>query len=389
LLLSRSELESLTKTYNDRHVSIYMPTRKAGAEILENSVRFRNLLDRAEEHLIEGGMRRPAAEELLSPARPLVEDELFWQRQSSGLAVFLAQGLARKYELPLDFDELVVVSDGFHIKPLLSVLASNGRFYVLALSQHETRLLQGTRHRIGEIRLDDREQIPATIVDILKWEDPEMQLQIHTTGSTRLRGGAPAVFHGHGMATDDDPKEKILRYFQRLDAGISDLLAGDNAPLVPVADDFVLARYREANTYPHLTDNGIPMVPKRLTPVELHQRAWAIVQPLFAQPEEQAREVYRHLEGTDSGRASSDLREIVPAAVFERVEGLFVASDHQQWGAFDPTAGGVSLHDEQKVGDRDLLDLAAAHTMVNGGWVFVVEGEGVPGGGPSAAVFRY
>lgn len=389
MLLSRSELESLTKIYNDRHVSIYMPTREAGAEILENSVRFRNLLDQAEEQLTDGGMRRPAAKELLSPARPLVEDELFWQRQRSGLAVFLAQGLARKYELPLDFDELVVVSDGFHIKPLLSVLANNGRFYVLALSQHETRLLQGTRHRVGEIDLAGREDVPETIVEILKWEDPEMRLQYHSATPHTLHHGAPAVFHGHGVASDDDPKEKILRYFQRLDAGISDLLAGDKAPLVPAADDFVLARYREANTYPHLTDEGIPVVPKELSAAELHRRAWAIVQPLFAQPEEQAREVYRHLKGNDSGRASNDLREIVPGAVFERVEGLFVAAGDQQWGVFDPTEGEVVLHDEQEVGDRDLLSLAAAHTMVNGGSVFVVEREEVPGKGPAAAVFRY
>ncbi len=389
MLLSRTELESLTAKYNDWHISIYLPTYKAGDEILENSVRFRNLLDRAEEQLVEAGMRRPEAKQLIGPARPLVNDELFWQRQSSGLAVFLAEGLARKYQLPLKLDELVVVSDRFHIKPLLSVLGNNGRFYVLALSQHETRLLQGTRHLIGEIDLGDREEVPETIVEILKWEDPEMRLQYHAATPHTLHHGAPAIFHGHGVASEDDPKEKILRYFHRLDAGISDLLAGDEAPLVPVADDFVLSRYRKANTYPYLTEEGVQVVPKRLGPAALHRRTWGIVQPLFTQAEDQAREVYRHLEGNDSERAANTVGEVVPAAVFERVEGLFVARDGHRWGVFDPSTGEVEVHEERRVGDRDLLSMAAAHTLLNGGWIFVVEREQVPGGAPLAAVLRY
>ena len=389
MLLSRTELKELMQKHNEWHVSIYVPTHQAGVEVLENTIRFRNLLDRAGEQLVKGGLRRPEVEALLGPARALVNDELFWQRQSSGLAVFLAEGLARKYRLPLEFDELVVATDRFHIKPLLSVLSNNGRFYVLALNQHESRLFQATRHLIGGIDLDDMEDIPETIVEILKWEDPEMQLQLHTTSSHTLHQGVEAVFHGHGMAMEDDPKERLLRYFQRLDAGISDLLAGDDAPLVPVADGFVLARYREANTYPHLTEDGVDIVPKQLGPMELHHQAWGIVQPFFARAENRAREVYRHLEGNDSERASNDLREIVPAAVFGRVEGLFVSRDDHRWGVFDATTGEVDQHAEQQVGDADLLDLAAANTVINGGWLFVVDPVDVPGGAAAAAVLRY
>jgi len=389
LLLSRSELEDLAQTYDEWHVSIYMPTHRAGDEILENSVRFKNLLDRAEEQLIEGGTRRPEAQELLSPARALVEDELFWQQQSDGLAVFVAESHARKYRLPLAFEELVVVSDHFHTKPLLSVLSNNGRFYILAVSQHETRLLQGTRHQISEIDLDDREEVPETTVEILKWEDPEMRLEHHTATESTLHQGVQAVFHGHGVASQDDPKQKVLRFLHRLDAGISDLLADDDAPLVPVADDFVLALYREANTYPHLVEDGVGVQPQELSPEMLHSRAWSIVQPLFRQAQERARDVYQHLQATDRERASDRVEEIVSAALFERVEGLFVATDEERWGTFDAESGEVDVHDRQEPGDRDLLSVAALHTMLNGGWVFLVASEELPGARSMAAVFRW
>lgn len=40
-------------------------------------------------------------------------------------------------------------------------------------------------------------------------------------------------------------------------------------------------------------------------------------------------------------------------------------------------------------GIQDLLDLAAAHTLRNGGTVYPVETEAVPGSGLVAAIFRY
>jgi len=388
LLLSQTELENLVDPQNGWHVSIFMPTREAGSGIVENAVRFRNLVDGAQERLVEVGMRPPEARSLLSPARALIEDEIFWQQQSQGLAVFLTEKMARKYWLPLDLEELVVVSDRFHVKPLLSVLSNNGRFYVLALSQHETRLLQGTRYRIGEINLDDREQVPDSIVDVLKWEDPEKQLQLHTGSESVLDGGVAAIFHGHGVASGDDLKEKIRRYFQRLDEGIAGLLGDDDAPMVPVADDFVLALYREANSYPQIVE-GVAQQPEALSLEALHQRAWAVVEPFFRQAEEQARDAYGHLRGTDEDRASDDVEVVVPAAAFGRVDGLFVARGEQIWGTFDREYGDVEIHEEQEPSDRDLLDVAAVETVLNEGWLFVVDPVDVPGGGELAAVLRW
>ncbi len=378
MLLSRSELEDLTQTYDQWHVSIYMPTYRAGDEIRQNAIRFKNLLNQAEEQLVEGGMRRPEAQELLSPGRALAEDEIFWQRRSDGLAVFLAEDMTRKYRLPLDFEDLLVVGGRFHVKPLLSVLSNNGRFYVLALSQHETRLLQGTRHRIGEIDLDDEERVPESIVEILKWEDPEKRLQAHTGTEAVIDGGVVVIFHGHGVASQDDPDDKILRYFQRLDLGVADLLADDDAPLVLAGDGFLLPLYREANSYPHLAQEGIAKQPDELSAEELHREAWSIVRSTFSQAQERAEETYHHLSGTESERVARDVEEVVRAAAFGRVEGLFVARDEQRWGAFDEETSAVELHEEQQPGDQDLLDVAAVQTMLHEGWLFVVDGQDVP-----------
>jgi hypothetical protein len=82
---------------------------------------------------------------------------------------------------------------------------------------------------------------------------------------------------------------------------------------------------------------------------------------------------------------------VIPAAYYGRVEQLFVAVGVQQWGLFNPgiSTSTIDVHSEPELGDEDLLDAAAVHTIVNGGTVYAVEPDKVPDEAPLAAVFRY
>jgi hypothetical protein len=68
---------------------------------------------------------------------------------------------------------------------------------------------------------------------------------------------------------------------------------------------------------------------------------------------------------------------------------LFVAVGVQQWGIFNPGSNIVDLHSEAELGDEDLLDAAAVHTVLNGGTVYAVEPNQVPDGVQIAAIFRF
>jgi hypothetical protein len=392
--LTKLDLRGLVEECERRCISIYMPTERAGKEVRQNPIRLKNLLAEAEEQLIEGGVRASEAQDLLGAARLLLQDSLFWQYQRDGLALFLSPDTLRYYRLPLNFKQLVVVSDRFHIKSLLPLLSADGRFYILTLSQEEIKLLRGTRHRVEEIELED---IPSSLVEVLKWDDPEKRLQFHTTTQTpggerapsAIGGVRPAIFHGHGVASADDPKDYISRYFHRVDEGISEVLSGERAPLVLAGVDYLHPIYRKANTYPHLVDDGIEGNPEELSAEELHRRAWSIVHPLFLADQKDAAARYRQLAGAGRERASSELGQVIPAAYHGRVETLFVALDLERWGVFDPDSNKIELHKEARPRDKDLLDLAAVHTLLNGGTVYAVESEKVPGGASLAALFRY
>jgi hypothetical protein len=385
-ILTRDDLRTLIRKPRGWCVSVFIPTHRAGREIQQDRIRLKNLLREAEEHLVTSGLRGPEAKDLLEPAGRLLHDGLFWQHQSDGLAIFLSREVFRTYRLPFDFEELVVVTDRFHIKPLLPLLSGDGRFYVLALSQNQLRLLQGTRYSVSEI---DLAEVPASLAEALRYDDPEKRLQWHTQTGTKTDGERAAIFHGHGVASADDPKNYILRYFHCVDEGLRDLVGGEEVPLVLAGVDYLLPIYKEANTYPHLVDEGIEGNPEELSAKELHQQAWAIVRPLFLAAQKEAGTRYRQLAGAGSEQASNDLKEVVPAAYHGRVEVLFVAVGFQQWGVFDPATDVVQLHEEAKPGDEDLLDFAAVQALLNSGTVYAVEPEKVPDEAPLAALLRY
>jgi hypothetical protein len=155
--------------------------------------------------------------------------------------------------------------------------------------------------------------------------------------------------------------------------------------LVLVGVDYLLPIYREASRYPHTIDEGVTGNPEGLRPDELHERAWEVVRPRFSEARQKAAAQYSQLAGT--GQTSMDVREIVAAAYYGRIETLFAASGTQRWGVFDPDTGQVNLH--QRPEGEDLLEFAAIQTVLHHGTVYVTNPENMPDDTDAVSVFRY
>ena len=379
--LSKDELKTLMSKQKGPCISLFMPAYRAGAEIQQNQIRFRNLLREAEEKLVANGHRSPEAKALLEPAQGLLGNVLFWRQQSGGLAIFLSADIFRYYLLPINLDELIVVADRFHVKPLLPALSGDGRYYILTLSQKGSRLYEGTKQNIREIELGT---IPKSLAEALQYDELEKQIRVYRgapmggeRGSTISSGGAELY----------DVKEDISKYFRQIDRGLHDLLRDERVPLVLAGVDYLFPIYREVNTYPYLMEDGIPGNPKGISTEQLHKLALEIVRPYFQKAENDAIAQYRQSSGT--GLTSSDIKEIIRAACDGRVGLLFVATGHQQWGIFDPESKDVQLQQKMEPGSEDLLDFSAIQTLLNGGTVFSLPQEKMPDDKPIAAVFRY
>jgi hypothetical protein len=380
-ILSQDELKTLMGKRQGLCISIFMPTFRTGVESQQNQIRLKNLLRRAEEKLLAAGLRSQELKGLLEPAQALPGNTLFWRRQSDGLALFLCTGLFRCFCLPEAFDELIVVADRFHIRPLLPVLRNDRRFYILALSQNEVRLLEGSGRGVREIEL---ETLPKSLDEALQYDEIEKQVRFRT-GS--ISGGSGlAMVSGHGGVADDT-KDNLLKYFRMIDKELQDRLKDEHAPLVLAGVEYLFPIYREANTFPYLIEEGIPGNPGRIKADSLYRTALKIVAPFFQKAEKNAIAQYRQSSGT--GLTSSDIREIVPEATHGRIGMLFIAAGSRIDGTFNREKGTVDLRMQPAAEDEDLLEIAAIQTYLNGGSVLILPPNKMPEPKALVAVFRY
>ena len=378
--------EDLREVLADRPgpaVSVYQPTHR-GADSEQDVLRFKNLLNDAENRLTEQGRRRADACKLLEPMRSLLNNGEFWRRQLDGLAVFGAPDFFRFYRLPFEVEELVVVGDAIHATPLFEA-STRGYFYILALSRSSVRLMMATRFGVQEIDLSEL-PIPHSFDEAMRYDDFEKSnLQRHPT-ARRGAGGGRTLQHGHGPG-DEDLKKEILRYFQAVDRGICDILKGEEAPLVLAAVDYLHPLYRQASNYRSIVDRGLEGNPEQLSPAQLKERAWTLVEPVFRAQLEAAKDAYGN--GTNNGTASCELVDVLAASFEGRVGTLIVRRGQRRWGIFDLARHRVEEHDEPRGGNVDLIDLAARQTALHGGNVFLIDAEDMPCDDSLAAVFRF
>ncbi|MEH2043590.1 baeRF6 domain-containing protein [Nostoc sp.] len=388
-LISREEIKTLIEHPKGNCVSIYMPTHPAGSEVRQDPIRFKNLVKEAETRLIDAGLEHKNAIALLEKSHELDTQEFWEHKGEQGLAIFISENIFRYYTLPIDFQELVVVTDRFHIKPLLPILNGNGRFYILALSQQDVRFFEGTRYTVNEVEV---ENLPKNLDEALQKDETakEGQFRLATSkGGTANAFSQPGTFHGQGSPDKDKHQEDIIQFFQIVDRALHEKLKLQKAPLVLAGVEYLLPLYRQANTYQHLMDEAITGNPEILSAQELHNQAWPIVEADFQKSQQDALEQFHELFSGDTGKASNKLEEVVSAAYYQRVDSLLVAVGQQQWGLFDPTSETVYLHPEKEAGDEDLLDFVAAHTLLNGGTVYAIPFEQIPYSTAVAAIYRY
>jgi len=367
-------------------VSIWMPTWRGGPQTRENPIRFKTLVNRSLHEMESLGRRWSDARQDLGEALALEDEAPFWREQEEGLAMFLGAHRPVLVTLPYPVEELVTVSDCFHLVPLFPLVNDHNRFHVLALSQKSVRYYDASRHDIQEVRV---ENVPRSIDELTRFVDSERQLQWHThTPGRGPRADRAAVFHGQGVGSDERKRERRLaEYCHAVAAGLHDRLQAEGAPLVLAAAEPMASLYREANDYPGLCEETIEGNPDRVPAEELLRRAVDLLARKFDEDERRDADQYRQLAA--HGQGSTDLEEVLQAAHMDRIDRLFVARGTHRWGPYDPQGGGAQVHEKREPGDGDLVNLAAVRAARGGAKVHAVDPARMPAQAPVAATFRF
>lgn len=374
------DLQQLLAVSSGPCVSIHLTTHRRYPDWTQDPIQFKTLLAQADAKLAA----HPGAKEhaqLLEPLRLLLDDPGVWEHALDGLAVYAAPSYVAAYRVPMPLPETVVVADTFHTKPLFHFLGANYPYYVLAVSQNTVTLYQGSSFGAEPVALD---ALPSGLSAALGASElDEHQRGVFSHGG----GGAGRIFHGRGPGKEDR-KETLLKFFRALDKGLREYLRQERAPLLLAAVKYYRPIFREANTYPHLLEEGPDGNFERANGDAIHAAAWPLVNHEKERRVAEWVDHYRSL--APKGLAVDGVEAVAAAAAQGRVRSVLAAENGNTWGRLDRATGEVTLlAGPDGGGHADLLDDVCEEAWKRGAEIFVLPQPALPTERSIAAVLRF
>lgn len=379
--IEQTDLNKLLERTQDKTcISLFIPTQRAGKEVLEkeDKTRLKSIWKEAKAKLNEN-CSSGFISKMNSHIESLLDDVEFWRHQSDGLAIYLSEDFFKTFSLPIQFETYYYIGNEFYIKPLAPTLSSGNQFYLLSFQIEEVKLFEATEHTFQEIEVEDL--LPSRLEERVGYDYKERALQFRTQ-----QGGNKAMFHGHGGNERDD-KEEIKLFFSAVNKGITNYLGNKNDLLVVACQDYLFSIYKEVNTYANLYEKPVPGNPSEGNKLDLHKKTVKFLAGSdYLNKEKQKLEEFKEVVPE---KKSVMIHDIIPAAFEGKIDTLFIENRAELKGLYNEETREVKLENEGN-NKLSLLNLAAIKVIENGGSVYLTETAFMPEKGSKLnAIYRY
>jgi hypothetical protein len=382
-LLTKELIQELLAANQAPCLSLYMPTHQEHPENLQDNILFKNLIQQMEESLMQK-YSDVEVQKYLEPLNALVDDNNIWDHTLDGLAVFSAKGILKVVGLHKSIEELTIVADSFHTKPLRQYLQSVDNYHVLCLTLHDIRLFEGNCHSLTMVKLNA--DIPKTITEALGDELSERNTTVESYGG--IGGENSPMHHGHGGKKAEIEKD-AERFFRIVADAIYEHYSKPSGwPLILAALPEHHSLFHKVNKNPLLLSKGISINPSSVSPDKLAKMAWETMEPEYKLKLD--RLVARFEQARANGKGSDNYKEVAVAAVEGKVDTLIVEADRIiPVRITNLVTGNTQKKDMTNPKVDDLLDDMGELVMKMGGHVMVLPTGKMPSETGLAAIFRY
>ncbi len=363
-------------------LSLYQPTHRSHPDSAQDPIRFRNLVKQLETSLAQRATSAETAA-LLTPFHAMADDAEFWTHTRDGLAVLGGADTFRVFTLQRHVDELAIVADSFHLKPLRRLRQSADRYQILGLDRKGIRLFEGNAFALDEI--DPSPNFAHTLTDALGEQLTEPHQTVASYGGTGASTGA--MHHGHG-GKESEVDIDAERFFRVIDRGVAEHHSKPTGlPLILATLPDHRHRFLELSQNPALLPDGLDVHPDVLSLEALRERAWKVFEPRYFARMDTTVGEFRAAQARGLGDDAPDA--IAAAIVAGRVATLIVEANRSIPGRIDAVTGELTSDDLSKPDVDDLLDDLAELAERQGGEVVVVPRERMPTTSGIAAIYRY
>lgn len=380
--LTQETLDELMGHEGPLSVSIYMPTQRIAVQqkTREDSLRLRGLLEEAKARLLVIESRNSREiEAIVKRGEALLSDMDFWKHQGEGLAVFITPDSIKTLRLGIAFTPSISINHHFYVTPLLEYMGRKKDYHILAIAKDRVSFLDANESEAREVEV---KSLPHDLNSALWYKDLEKELQ------NRASAGTAGSYHGEDVDDTSEPNTELHDYLLKIEAAVSAHLTGSRTPLVTVGLQPALGTFNKLTKYRYRVGE-VERDPNRLSPQELQELTWPVIEGLENTPVKEAQNAFGNLSANDPGRVSTVPDEIIAAAHQGRVDTLLVGSPvpHDRVMAFHEEVPSEHGTDTPALDPR--LEEAVRSAYGTGARILFIGESEMPGEAELAAVMRF
>lgn len=359
--MNRSDINALRDARVSPAVSILAPTHTHNPDNVVDPLTVKNLVKAAVEQLHAQMTKREAAPTVANIEAAV--ERIVWEHTSNGVAIFASPEHSLLFDLPLTPPPTATVDERFAVRELVRNLNRSWRYRVLVLSEQPSRLYEGMREHLTEVRGG----FPIT------HDGP---------------GGATKTPGGFGVQSSAIRDERHRQFFRDVADALAKHDLQDPLPLFVVGVDRYAAFWAE--TAPEFTPAGVVHGSfDYMTAPEISGRVWPTVEEYFTGVRRSTIERLDQARGQK--RFAGGYDEVYRAARERRVDLLVAPEDVTVMARL----GGVHVEIVDNDADSimpvegDLVDVIVREVLTHGGKVVFLEADLLEPFGAIGAVLRY
>lgn len=363
--MNRQDIVALATVSGYPCLTITLPTHRTSPDNRQDPIRLKNLVSEAANRLTDELGKREVAT-VLGSLEALATD-VDHENNLDGMALFVNTDGARMHRVPFTLPERVVVDDTFFVRDLIYAFNRSPRYWVLALSDNETRLFDAVRDDLEELR-------PGTPFPMAN----------------------PGVGGGRTVPKDLTINFSQLRdehsriFFRNVDQALGSFLAGDPLPLAIVGVDRNIAFFREVTSHgghivATLTGNH-----DQTSAHDLGKLVWPLVRESL---DTRRTAIFSELNAAVGGqRSASTIGEVWRFAHEGRGATLVVEENYHEPAIIDAATGQLQLAPEDTTAPEvldDAVDEVIVAVLEKGGRVVFVDDGTLTKHSRIALILRY
>ncbi len=229
--MNRRDLTLLHAMASYPSISVFVPMHRTMPDRQQDPIRFKNLVRKAMDRLLEEFSKRDVAP-LLAQLDDVVT-RIDYTKALDGLVLFANHDIVVYYHVPFPVEERLHIDKNFDIKPLLYGLNRSPRYWVLTLSRNACRLFSGIGDQLTEI-------IEPTADN---YGNPVSGFPLNDLGPEEHQRLAIASGDKDAQYFDNRRKE----FFRFIDKSLARFIEADPLPLILLGDEQDLSAFDQVS----------------------------------------------------------------------------------------------------------------------------------------------